>query len=110
MQTIQIGLAKYSIVCLLFVIASGLSGCVVLPQEDYSEKLECSLSSDKKVLRIVNLTDGDTSFYRWRDELVAFMTIPTSAIVSGAYVLVNNIYHIGEKTIKCGSQGKSAPD
>lgn len=54
-----------------------------------------------RVLKLVNLTDGNTSFYEWNDELLAIITIPTSAIISGTYVLVNNIYHIGEKQIKC---------
>lgn len=110
MQYKWLGLSKCSFVCGLTVFVLGLSGCVVLPKKDYSEKLECGLSSDKKVLRIVNLTDGDTSFYRWSDEMVAFITIPASAIVSGAYVLVNNIYHIGEKTIKCGNHSKTKSD
>ncbi|GAA0855214.1 hypothetical protein [Aliiglaciecola litoralis] len=85
------------------LLSAFVGGCVVLPQKDLSETVECGLSSDRKVLRVVNLTDGDTSFYRWSDELVAFITIPASAIVSGTYVLVNNIYHTAEKTIKCGN-------
>jgi len=75
---------------------------VVVPEEDHTKKYQCGLSTDMKVLKLVNLTDGDTSFYEWNDEIFAIITIPTSAIISGTYVLVNNIYHIGEKQIKCG--------
>ncbi|ARD44904.1 hypothetical protein [Colwellia sp. PAMC 21821] len=89
----------YKIVLLLLILSC--SACVVLPEKYRSQKYKCALSSDMKVLKLVNLTDGDTSFYEWNDELLAIITIPTSAIISGTYVLVNNIYHIGEKQIKC---------
>ncbi len=83
------------------------TACVVVPQIDHTEQAkltqyQCELSSDKKVLKLVNLIDGDTTFYAWNDEMLAFITIPASAIISSTYVLVNNIYHIGEKQIKCG--------
>ena len=90
---------KKFITC-LFILSC--SGCVVLPEKDLSEKYQCALSTDKKVLKLVNLTDGDTSFYQWNDEFLAIISVPTSAIISGVYVLVNNIYHVGEKIIKCG--------
>lgn len=79
-----------------------LTSCVVMPEKDHSEKYQCALSTDRKILKLVNLTDGDTSFYQWNDEMFAILSIPTSAIISGTYVLVNNVYHIGEKKIKCG--------
>ena len=86
---------------IFFLILNCIS-CVVLPEKDHTKKYKCGLSTDMKVLKLVNLTDGDTSFYEWNDEMLAIITIPTSAIISGSYVLVNNIYHIGEKQIKCG--------
>ncbi len=89
----------YKIVILLLLLIC--TSCVVLPEADHTEKYQCALSTDMKVLKLVNLTDGDTSFYEWNDEILAIITIPTSAIVSGVYVLVNNAYHIGEKQIKC---------
>jgi len=85
---------------IFFLILNCIS-CVVLPEKDHTKKYKCGLSTDMKVLKLVNLTDGDTSFYEWNDEILAIITIPTSAIISGSYVLVNNIYHIGEKQIKC---------
>ncbi len=85
---------------IIFLIFSCIS-CVVIPEKAKEDKYQCALSSDKKVLRLVNLTDGDTSFYEWEDELYAILTVPTSAIISGTYVMVNNIYHLGEKVVKC---------
>ncbi|WP_448566672.1 hypothetical protein [Thalassotalea ganghwensis] len=87
---------------LLFTLATMTSGCMVVPEVDHSAQYRCELSSDKKYLKVVNLLENDTSFYRWNDEVLSIITIPTSAIVSSVYVAVNNIYHVGEKTIKCG--------
>jgi len=89
----------HKIILLLLILSC--TACVVLPEKDQSQKYQCELSTDMKVLKLVNLTDGDTSFYEWNDEMLAIITIPTSAIISASYVLVNNIYHIGEKKIKC---------
>lgn len=87
---------------ILFVVfVFNISGCVVVPENVETESYQCALSTDQKVLKLVNLTDGDTSFYEWNDEMLAIITVPTSAIISGTYVLVNNAYHIGEKLIKC---------
>ncbi len=88
---------------ILLLLILSCTACVVLPEKDLSQKYQCGLSTDMKVLKLVNLTDGDTSFYEWNDEILAIITIPTSAIISGSYVLVNNIYHIGEKQIKCSN-------
>ncbi|XQW84139.1 hypothetical protein ACOYR1_13480 [Thalassotalea piscium] len=83
------------------VLVSSLSGCVVLPYKDTDHTYQCALSTDKKVLKVVNLTEGDTSFYQWNEEFMAIITVPTTAVISGIYVIVNNTYHIGEKLIKC---------
>lgn len=91
------------ILCLLIIL--NCTGCVVIPVKSDSEtdpqNYQCELSTDMKVLKLVNLTDGDTSFYEWNDEFFAIISVPTSAIISGSYVLVNNIYHVGERKIKC---------
>lgn len=70
-------------------------------EKDYSQHYECGLSTDKKTLKLVNLNDGAANFYEWNDEIFAPITLPSSAIISATYVLVNNIYHLGEKQIKC---------
>jgi hypothetical protein len=89
---------------MVLLLALSCTSCVVLPEKSQHQNYECSLSTNMKVLKLVNLTDGDTSFYKWNDELTAFITIPASAIISASYVLVNNIYHIGEKKIKCNNK------
>ncbi|MGJ8678915.1 hypothetical protein [Paraglaciecola sp.] len=90
------------ITTLFFVFT--FSGCVVMPETDNKQNYQCGLSTDKKTLKVVNLMDGDTSFYEWNDEISSIITMPTSAVVSSVYVAVNNIYHFGEKQIKCGNK------
>ena len=85
----------------ILILLLSCTSCVVLPVNVDSQSYQCGLSTDKKTLKVVNLNDGGTAFYEWQDELFAIISIPTSAIISGTYVLVNNIYHIGEKQIKC---------
>jgi hypothetical protein len=90
------------ITTIFFIFA--FTGCVVVPEIDNSQDYQCGLSTDKKTLKVVNLMDGDTSFYEWNDEIASIITLPTSAVISSVYVAVNNIYHIGEKQIKCSSK------
>lgn len=40
----------------------------MVPEIDNSQNYQCGLYTDKKALKIVNLMDGDTSFYEWNDE------------------------------------------
>ena len=80
------------------------TGCVVVPEVDHSQKYQCGLSTDKKTLKVVNLLKNDTSCYEWNDEFLSIITMPTSAVVSSVYVAVNNVYHFGEKQIKCGNK------
>jgi hypothetical protein len=63
--------------------------------------MQCALSTDKKTLKVVNLLDGDATFYAREDEMFSVITMPGSAIISSVFVAVNNVYHIGEKRIKC---------
>ena len=86
---------------IMFSIILSSAGCVVLPEKDHTKKYQCGLSTEMKILKLVDLTDGDTSFYEWNAEALAIITVPTSAIISGSYVLINNTYHIGEKWVKC---------
>jgi len=88
-------------VCQIIIFLLTITGCVVIPEVDHSQKYQCGLSTDKKTLKVVNLMKGDTSFYKWNDEFLSIITLPTSAVLSSVYVAVNNVYHIGEKQIKC---------
>jgi len=88
---------KYSLVLIMTI----LSSCIVVPESVENQNLECALSTNKKTLKVVNLLDGDETFYAWEDEIFSVITMPGSAILSSVFVAVNNVYHIGEKQIKC---------
>ncbi len=79
-----------------------LGGCVVVPVKDTEQVQTCKLSSDKKTLQIVDVAEETNTYYSVSGILLSPILVPTTAVVSGAYVLVNNTYHLGEKTIKCG--------
>ena len=84
-----------------FCVLLLLSGCVVMPQNETLTDVQCSLSTSKKYLKVVDLTDGDTSFYEWQGEVMGLITMPTTAVISATYVVVNNIFNFGERQIKC---------
>ncbi len=89
---------------IILVLLLSSTSCVVIPENVDSQNYQCGLSSDKKTLRLININDSNRVFYEWNNELFAIISIPTSAIISDRYVLVNNIDHIGEKLIKRGKK------
>jgi len=87
-------------VILIFLVMNCVS-CVVLPEKSRTNKYNCGLSTDMKVLKFVNLNKRGKQFYPWTDEIFAVFTVPISTVISGGYVLINNTYHLGEKMVKC---------
>ena len=80
-----------------------LTGCITVPVNDRSQSKQCYLSSDKKTLKIIDFNEENTGFYySVSGLLLSPILVPTTALISGSYVLVNNIYHLGEEKIKCG--------
>ena len=89
--------------CILIISLTTLFyGCITVPVVDDSHTHKCELSTNMKVLKIVDVAKETNSFYSVGGLILSPILIPTSAIISGTYVLVNNTYHIGEKEIKCG--------
>ncbi len=84
----------------LFLLLS-LSACITVPVNDNSEQTTCLLSSDKKTLKIVDVAKETNSYYSVAGLVLSPILVPTSAIISGSYVVVNNIYNFGEKKVKC---------
>lgn len=85
-----------TITCFALLI---ISGCVVVPTEDLSSVNKCEISSDRKTLKIINGFEDTNTYY----SISGLLLIPITGVVSGAYVAINNIYHLGEETIVCGS-------
>jgi len=96
---------KKSILCVLLVFL--INGCVTVPVNVPSHTHKCKLSSDMKTLKIVDVAKETNSYYSVWDYILSPILVPTTAIVSGTYVLVNNTYHLGEEKIKCGESSPS---
>ncbi|MCJ8294676.1 MAG: hypothetical protein MJK15_09740 [Colwellia sp.] len=86
---------------LTFLLTTLFYGCVTVPVDDHSHRHKCELSTNMKVLKIVDVAKETNSFYSVGGLILSPILIPTSAIISGTYVLVNNTYHLGEKEVKC---------
>lgn len=75
-----------------------ISGCMVMPEKDPSYVNKCEISSDRKTLKVIDASKDTNSYY----SINGLILLPVSGIVSGAYVVVNNVYHMGEEKIVCG--------
>lgn len=82
-------------------ISLSLSACVVVPKPAEDDYARCEISSDRKTLRVMDMAKETKTYYSVSGILLTPILVPTSALISGAYVAVNNIYHLGEENIKC---------
>lgn len=82
---------------ILVLLSLSSTSCIVAPQNVPKKTLHCEISSDQKTLRIIDLTK-ETHFYY---SISGAILLPITGIVSGTYVAINNIYHLGEETIVC---------
>ena len=71
---------------------------MVVPEQDLSYVNKCELSSDRKTLKVIDASKGTNSYY----SISGLILLPVSGIVSGTYVAINNVYHLGEESIVCG--------
>ncbi|WP_137166979.1 hypothetical protein [Salinimonas lutimaris] len=77
-----------------------LTGCIVVPQTDTAKVNKCEISSDRKTLKIINGFEDTNTFY----SVSGLVLLPISGVVSGTYVAINNVYHLGEETLVCGAE------
>ena len=86
---------------LLFVTFSFLlSGCVVVPEDVSGKVNRCEISSDLKTLKVIDGFNDTNTFY----SISGLIVFPISGVVSGTYVAINNVYHLGEERIVCGAE------
>lgn len=76
-----------------------MSGCLVVPTNDVSAVNRCEISSDRKTLKMINGFEDTNTYY----SISGLILVPISGVVSGVYVAINNIYHIGEEAVVCGT-------
>ncbi|MDR6983693.1 hypothetical protein J2X32_002329 [Rheinheimera pacifica] len=84
----------------LLLLSVLLSGCVMVPQDDLTKVNRCEISSDRKTLKVVNGFEDTNTFY----SISGLVLLPISGVLSGTYVAVNNIYHLGEERFVCGPE------
>ena len=73
------------------------TGCVIVPKKDSTHHNKCEISSDRKTLKVIDLAKETNSYY----SVSGLFLFPITGIISGTFVAVNNIYHLGEETIVC---------
>ena len=78
------------------------SGCVAVPYPAEGHSTRCEISTDRLTLKVIDLAKETDSYYTVEGYLVSPILVPTTAIISGVYVLVHNTYHLGEEKIVCG--------
>ena len=93
---------------ILFILLVLLAtpSCVTVPVDADRVKYKCELSTNKKTLKVVDVAEETNSYYSVSGILLSPILVPTTALISGTYVLVHNTYNLGEEVIKCG--GKAA--
>ena len=95
----------------IFFMPVFLAGCVVFPVVDKEAtrqaKVRCELSSDKKILKVIDVAKETNTFYSVSGLAVTPVVLPLSGIISGTYTLVNNIYFYGEQELKCDDKEMS---
>ncbi|MCU7553773.1 hypothetical protein OCL06_04065 [Alteromonas sp. ASW11-19] len=83
---------------LVMTLSALVAGCVVVPQNDLTKVNRCGISSDRKTLKVVNGFKETNTFY----SISGLVLLPVTGVVSGTYVAVNNIFHVGEERVVCG--------
>ena len=58
------------------------------------------VSCQVKTLKVINGFEDTNTFY----SISGLVLLPISGVVSGTYVAINNVYHLGEETLVCGSK------
>ena len=86
---------------LLLISILALSGCVAVPTPAKNYQSRCEISSDRLTLRVIDVAQSTNSYYSIEGLILTPIVVPTTALLSGVFVLVNNIYNIGEEKIVC---------
>lgn len=84
----------------LFAIAL-LSGCITVPYPADKQSNRCEISEDRLTLKVIDLAKATNSYYTTEGYLISPILVPTTAIISGTYVLVHNTYYWGKQKIVC---------
>lgn len=89
-------------ILLVLLVANHLAGCVSVPAPSKGHSNKCEISTDRLTLRVINVAEETDSYYSIEGYVLTPILLPATAIISGAFVLVNNVYNLGEEKIVCG--------
>ena len=78
-----------------------LSGCIAVPVPAKNYESRCEISTDRLTLRVIDVAEETDSYYSIEGYILTPILVPTTALILGAFVLVNNIYNLGEEKIVC---------
>jgi hypothetical protein len=98
-STFYEGITNMKIILCGILALAIMSGCVVVPAKDLLAVNKCEISSDRKTLKMINGFEDTNTYY----SISGLILVPITGVVSGVYVAINNIYHMGEEAIICGS-------
>ena len=85
----------------IFVLSTVITSCVAVPVADVSHVGRCGVSPDQKILKIIDVAKATNSYYSISGYLLTPIILPTSVVISGAYVLTNNAYYYGKNVVQC---------
>jgi hypothetical protein len=85
----------------IFILITAISSCVAVPATDISYVGRCGVSPDHKTLKIVDVAKATNSYYSISGYVLTPILLPTTAIISGIYVLTNNAYYSGKNIVQC---------
>ena len=85
----------------IFSLVTVISGCVAVPVTDVSYVGRCGVSPDQKTLKIIDVAKATNSYYSISGYLLTPILLPASVIISGSYVITNNVYYYSKNIVQC---------
>jgi hypothetical protein len=89
-------------ILMALLVSFSLTGCITVAVPADHQAKRCEISTDRMTLKIIDLAKATNSYYTTEGYLVSPILVPTTAMISGAYVLVHNTYFYGKEKIVCG--------
>lgn len=85
----------------ILLLVASLTGCFSVPSPAKNYERRCEISTDRLTLRVIDVAKETDSYYSIEGYMLSPILVPTTALISGVFVLVNNIYNLGEEKIVC---------
>lgn len=80
-----------------------ISGCVTIPVEVAGYQPKCDIPTSRKELKLINVAKETNTFYSITSLVSSPILIPTTALLSGSYIIINNTYYFSKEHFMCSS-------